>query len=71
MFKNGCFNPPVTFRVNLTPFNVGVICGQFDPRLFFTVKHIGNINFFMYLKGYLGSQQTNIKYLTLKLGKQY
>jgi len=33
------------------------------------VSNIRNINFFIYLKGYLGSQQTNIKYLTLKLGK--
>ncbi|TNN64223.1 hypothetical protein EYF80_025591 [Liparis tanakae] len=33
---------------------------QFDPRLCFIVKkHIRNINFFIYLKGYLGSQQTN------------
>jgi len=27
--------------------------------------------FIIYLKGYLGSHQTNIKYLPLKLGKQY
>jgi len=52
-------------------FNVGVLSGQFDPKLFFTVKHIRNINFFIYLNGYLGRQQTNIKYFTLKLGKQY
>jgi len=33
--------------------------GQIDPKV------TGG------LKGYLGSQQTNIKYLALKLGKQY
>jgi len=39
--------------------------------VFHSVKHIRNINVFIYLKGYFGSQQTNMKYLTLKLGKQY
>jgi len=51
---------------------IGVLWGQFDPRLFFyCVKHRRNINFFIHLKGYLGRQQTHIEYLTLKIGKQY
>jgi len=34
-------------------------CTIWPQAVFHCVKHIRNINFFIYLKGYLGSQQTN------------
>jgi len=59
------------FVVNLTPGKKNQKCletlniewGQIDLK--------GNRRVFIHLKGYLGSQQTNLKYLALKLGKQY